>query len=224
MLAESFVIFIVLNLSRECNMSYEKESYISKHEEPCIWRQHANYKILCEFRRYIHGHVADFGSNHCALSILLNDFNPEKIYCFDINGEALNIGAATCGHMQLADKMAFIIANLKNVALPEQSFADQFDLLVSFHTLEHIYEHDAPHVTAEMFRVVKPGGYVIISIPYETAYPDPTHVAFYNEKTLSHLMETAGFVTLECFKDDRFNEKDLLTGLFYKPRFVKATA
>lgn len=55
-----------------------------------------------------------------------------------------------------------------------------------------------------------------MSIPYDRAYMDPCHVSFYTEDSLSRLMEQAGFETIECFKDDRFTEKDLLTGLFKK--------
>jgi predicted SAM-dependent methyltransferase len=88
------------------------------------------------------------------------------------------------------------------------------------HTLEHIYESDALIVAKEMFRITKHGGFLLISIPYETAYPDPTHVTFYNETKLSNLMKEAGFVPMEVFKDDRFEQKDLLTGLFYKPMNV----
>lgn len=51
---------------------------------------------------------------------------------------------------------------------------------------------------------------------YVTARPDPCHVAFYVEHTLSTLMESVGFTTIECFKDDRFHEKNILTGLFKK--------
>lgn len=198
-------------------MGYEKENYITAHEEPFIWRSHPNYKILHGFRHYIRGHVADFGCNHCALSILLNDFHPQHITCFDINKEAVDRGVARCGEMQLAEKMTFVICNLIDVDPPEGSFSDTFDFLMSFHTLEHIYEVDAEQVAREMFRVLKPGGTALLSIPYQHAYPDPTHVMFYDEHSLARLMESVGFVTLECFKDDRFELKDLLTGLFYKP-------
>ena len=43
------------------------------------------------------------------------------------------------------------------------------------------------------------------------------HVGFYTEASLARAMEAAGLETIECFKDDRFDEKDLLTGLFRKP-------
>jgi predicted SAM-dependent methyltransferase len=89
---------------------------------------------------------------------------------------------------------------------------------MSFHTLEHIYPDDATKFVKESLRVLKPGGHVIISIPYERAYPDPAHVAFYNVESLTKLFEDNGFDTIECMKDNRWPEqKDLLTGVFNKP-------
>jgi predicted SAM-dependent methyltransferase len=87
---------------------------------------------------------------------------------------------------------------------------------VSFHTLEHIYPEDAPSVIKEIYRILKPGGFLLISIPYEHNYPDPCHVAFYNEQSLSELMSSCDFVIMEVYKDDHFTQKNLLTGLFYK--------
>lgn len=189
----------------------EKESYISDFTDPIVWRSHSNYMILKYYQKYIKGYVGDCGSNHCAVSILLNDFNPDKIVCIDLNKEALQIGANTAASMGI-NNMYFVNTNLLNISCNTAIF----DFVVSFHTLEHIYPEDAPKIIGEMHRILKPGGYLLISIPYEHNYPDPCHVAFYNEHSLSDLMSACDFVVMEVYKDDRFNQKNLLTALFYK--------
>lgn len=194
----------------------KKESYISNHTDPLLWRKHANYYILYHYKHFIKGEVADLGCNHCALSILLHDFNPYKIYCFDVNLNALQIGCQTAASMGLANDMVFIQTNLVNIQALGENINNKFDFVLSMHTLEHIYPHDAQTVAKEMFNIIKPGGFLVISIPYENSYPDPAHVAFYNERSLSSLMQSVGFVCMEVFKDDRFEQKNLLTGLFFK--------
>jgi ubiquinone/menaquinone biosynthesis C-methylase UbiE len=111
-------------------------------------------------------------------------------------------------------KVAFVCANL--LSIPAEN--NVFDFLMSFHTLEHIYPEDVDKVVAEFYRILKPGGYFVISIPYDHAYPDPCHVAFYVESSLRELFEKHGFFTIHCHKDDRWVEKDLLTALFVKPQ------
>ena len=189
----------------------EKESYISSFTDPITWRSHSSYMILKYYQKYIKGYVGDCGSNHCAVSILLNDFNPDKIVCIDLNKDALQIGANTAGSMGIHN-MYFVNSNLLDISCTSSIF----DFVVSFHTLEHIYPEDAPKIIQEIYRVLKPGGYLLISIPYEHHYPDPCHVAFYNEQSLSDLMSACNFVVMEVYKDDRFIQKNLLTGLFYK--------
>ena len=46
---------------------------------------------------------------------------------------------------------------------------------------------------------------------------DVCHVAFYNVESLCLLFESAGFYTIEAMKDNRWNEKELLTAMFMKP-------
>lgn len=40
---------------------------------------------------------------------------------------------------------------------------DSIDLLTAFHSLEHMYDLD--HVLKEMYKVLKPGGYLCLSVP-----------------------------------------------------------
>jgi ubiquinone/menaquinone biosynthesis C-methylase UbiE len=192
-----------------------KENYITRDNNPIMWRNHSTYNVLKYYKKYIKNKIiADLGSNHCAISILSQNFNPKQVNCFDLNLEALKIGYNNASILGI-DNMIFHETNLMDI----KQLNETFDFMYSFHVLEHIYENDIKQVINEFFRILKKGGYILISIPYDHYYPDPCHVCFYTEETLQKLFKDAGFITLECFKDDRFIEKNLLTGLFYKPEF-----
>jgi SAM-dependent methyltransferase len=191
---------------------YRKESYVAVEPSPFgFWEGHANRHILDAYRGYIRGRVLDIGCNHGASTFWLQE-NPEvdHITGIDLNEEALVLARSLFASVPVPS--SFLRADITQQALEGGSA----DTIVSFHTLEHIYATDAPAFMKSAFDALASNGYLVISIPYDRAYMDPCHVCFYTEKSLSRLMERAGFTTIECFKDDRFAEKDLLTGLFQK--------
>lgn len=194
----------------------QKENYITVMPDPNAWRNHANGHIIRTYSKYMKGHAADFGCNHGACTLLLLDFveNLESIHGFDLNQDALKVGVRTAQMYKPAIPVSFITGNLLNIPCPDAAF----DFGMTFHTLEHIYPEDADKFVQEMFRVLKEDSHLLISIPYEHAYPDRAHVAFYNVQSLTELFNRNGFETTECIKDDRWNEKELLTGVFYKPK------
>ena len=190
-----------------------KENYITIHANPEVWKMHANYNILCFYKDFIKGKVADYGCNHGACTLLLlENNNVTDVYGVDMNEKALDVAYKTASEIDPKIHVNFVIASLLDIPLHNEIF----DTIISFHTLEHIYPKDATLFVSEVCRTLKPGGYFIISIPYQRAYPDPAHVAFYDEHSLSELFETNGFQTIQCIKDDRWKQKDLLTGVFMK--------
>lgn len=194
----------------------DKENYITVNQDPEVWKAHANYHIMRFYSQLFRGNVCDLGCNMGACTLLLLDFAEkiDSIYGFDLNYEALKVAFETANKISPKKQVNFVAANI--LELPVN--AEMFDFLMSFHTLEHIYPEDASKFVRESLRVLKPGGHMLISIPYEKAYPDPAHVAFYNVESLTKIFEENGFYTIECMKDNRWPEqKDLLTGLFYKP-------
>lgn len=195
----------------------KKENYISIYPDPNMWRHHTNYNIMNDYKLYIKGKCADLGCNHGACTLLMLDFNPTSIHAYDINHESLKIGYNTAQSMKIDIPVSFVNADLRNIPIED----NYFDFIMSFHTLEHIYPDDINIVIKEIYRITNINGYVVISIPYEHNYPDPCHVAFYNEKTLSELFLNAGFTIIECFKDDRYEQKGLLTGLFQKKKIIE---
>lgn len=192
-----------------------KENYITVLPHPNAWRNHANGHIIRTYSKYIKGNVADFGCNHGACTLLLLDYasNLSSIHGFDLNEQALQVGVATAKSMNPSIPVNFVVGNLLNIPCADT----QFDFAMTFHTLEHIYPQDADKFVSEMFRVLKEDSHLLISIPYERAYPDPAHVAFYNVQSLNELFNRNGFETIECIKDDRWTQGGLLTAVYYKP-------
>ncbi|PNH02123.1 putative S-adenosylmethionine-dependent methyltransferase [Tetrabaena socialis] len=193
----------------------EKENYVTVAPSPEAWKQHPNYFIMRHYANYIRGASYDIGCNHGACTLLLEEF-PEvtRIVGIDLNAEALAVARDIRGDPSSHRvPIEFIQANI--MTLPMQDATADF--VMSLHTLEHIYPHDAAVVVAEIFRVLKPGAHFLISIPHDHAFPDPCHVAFYKVPSLTTLMKGAGFQVIECLHDMRWHEKDLLTGVFRKP-------
>lgn len=195
-------------------LSYkEKESYITRDPSPLVWRTHPNYDIMKTAKDIIQNRVcADLGCNHGACTILLHDFNPLHVDGYDINEKALYVAERTAELHNVQHKTNFIPTNLKSIPVEDA----QYDTITTFHTLEHIYPWDTDDVIKEMWRILKPNGHVLISIPYKHHYPDKCHVAFYDEITLKNVFEKQLFTTMYCFEDNRWSEQGLLTGLFRK--------
>jgi SAM-dependent methyltransferase len=210
-------IIIVLMTDNTTIYDYaKKENYVTRDPDPNAWRYHPNYQIIKSYQHLLRGTCGDLGCNHGSCTLLLLDFasDIEHIYGFDVNVNALRVAYENAMKLNPSKQISFMCANL--LSLPVSN--DTFDFLMSFHTLEHIFPEDADKVVAEIWRILKPGGYFVISIPYDHAYPDPHHVAFYKEDSLRDLFEKRGFFTIHCHKDDRWVEKDLLTALFVKPQ------
>lgn len=87
----------------------------------------------------------------------------------DIDAESISHARARYG----GEGIEFIQADA--LALP---FDDRrFDAVVSFETLEHLAEHDA--LLTEFRRVLRPGGFIVLSSPDRKTYSDDT--GFVNE-------------------------------------------
>lgn len=196
-------------------MSYrEKENYITRDPHPNSWRGHANHQIMKTYKHLFDNKMcADLGCNHGSCTFLLHDFKPCHVDGYDINERALNVARQTCQELNIQNTTSFIEADLQSIPVED----GYYDVITTFHVLEHIYPKDAKCVLQEMYRILKNKGHVIISIPYKMNYPDRCHVAFYDEHSLKTLFEEEGFLTVSCFEDNRWHEKGLLTGLFMKP-------
>jgi 2-polyprenyl-3-methyl-5-hydroxy-6-metoxy-1,4-benzoquinol methylase len=96
-----------------------------------------------------------------------------------------------------------------DVASLVERYQGTFDVVVSFEVIEHVF--DADLVLATIHRLLKPGGYLILSTP-NVAYlgyrvyaafrgnlppSEGHHVRFYNQRRLQQNLEVSGFDVLE---------------------------
>jgi len=188
-------------------MKYSKESYITFGISPLDWKDHVNVKTLVENTKLITGNVLDVGCNHGATTYWLKDYNVSTITGIDINNEALSYARETFKDVQIPS--TFISLDLTTNKLNQK-----FETIISFHTLEHIYPEDVDIFLSNIKSMLTTDGYFIIGVPYEYAYFDSCHVGFYNEISLNTVMEKNGFKTIKSFRDDRWNEKNILTGIY----------
>ncbi len=94
----------------------------------------------------------------------------------DISVEAVAHAQAEYGGVQ---NLSFIRASAADLPFEDASF----DAVISFETLEHLFEQD--QMLAQIRRVLKPGGFLIISSPNKAIYSDKRE--FVNEFHVSEL-------------------------------------
>ena len=190
------------NIITKKEISYDKESYITRDPNVDIWREHLNTNILNDYSSILTGVVADFGCNHGACTIIASENkNIKEIIGIDINKESLGIANdLTIQHG--VKNIKYLHSNLTDLLEIPSSY---FDNAFSFHTLEHIHINDYDLVFSEWKRVIKNEGHFIISVPYEHAYDDPCHMNYFNESSISNLFVKYGFDIVEVYRDTRNN-------------------
>jgi len=77
-----------------------------------------------------------------------------------------------------------------------KNFKEEFDFFVFNHTLEHLY--NPFQAVSEIFKIVKPGGYVFTSVPtMNIPHGIPFHYNGFTPMGLAMLFKTAGFEVVE---------------------------
>jgi len=153
------------------------------------WYRERRRIIAAELRRLRPGRAIEIGAAAGANSAVLRDHGWHVLAT-----EYLAEGA------ELARDRGLTAARADARRLP---VADgSCDLFLAFDVLEHIEEDD--QVTAEMFRVLRPGGTVLIAVPCDMALWSPHdvasgHVRRYTRETLTAVVEKAGLVIDELW-------------------------
>lgn len=95
----------------------------------------------------------------------------------------------------LGDGFDFIQGTAEQIPMPDESI----DLITCFEVLEHLKDDEKALV--EMSRVVKKGGYLILSVPnsyYFHEYFDLIgHIRHYDRESIERVLNKAGFKTIE---------------------------
>ena len=173
-----------------------------------------------------------------AIDLILNEDFPRSGVLVDVGGATGNLGYALRDHFQERITIdiseacrrpaeskgnTFVCANVDNDGLPlpdERSDGPLVDLVVALDFIEHIL--DPEHFARECFRILKPGGKVLINTPniqfwkhlhslvVEGVFPhtsgDPEvyhggHVAFYNMQDMTRIFNQ--------FEDHRMHTRGL---------------
>lgn len=135
---------------------------------------------------------------------------------------ALDVG---CGGRKLPGAVGMDILKLPPVDVV-YSFNDvpwpfpdnYFDLVFLNHALEHV--GDVIKTMEEVHRVLKPGGRVVIQVPYfrcVDAYNDPTHTHFFTAHTLDYFIKESG-LSKYAYSDKLFVKKGFWYGWPHRSR------
>ncbi len=188
---------------------YDKENYLTWDTNPLTWRDHVSVKTMENLSDYISGKVLDIGCNAGTKSYWLKDFNINQFVGVDVNPESLVI--ARNNFHDFPFKSEF-----KHMNIVEEKIDDVFDTIVCFHVFEHIYPDDVPSFLSNVSDMLNDKGFLIMGMPYDKAFNDKCHVAWYKVDSLVEVMSKNGFDTIRAYKEDRYRDRNNLIGLFKK--------
>jgi SAM-dependent methyltransferase len=127
---------------------------------------------------------------------------------------ALDYDELTVAHVRACyPRAAARHGNLAELSLPDASV----DVVVNFQVIEHLW--DQPQFVAECFRVLRPGGLVLMSTPNRITFSpgrdtpvNPFHTREVNASELTELLDDGGFTVTS------------MLGVFHGPRLVTLDA
>ncbi|MFM7438258.1 MAG: class I SAM-dependent methyltransferase, partial [Snowella sp.] len=133
-------------------------------------------------------HTLDAGCGNGLYTRLLIK-RAQKVDALDYSESSINKLKRRLGHLP---HLSLHVGSADNLPFANE----QFDLALHCEVLEHI-ENDR-QVLSELFRVLQPGGYLIISVPVPPApYIDSEHVREgYTLEQISQLLQEAGFTII----------------------------
>lgn len=144
--------------------------------------------------------VLDAGCGNGAFAGALSD---RGYRVFGIDLEASGVSIARDHRPEIPFEVASVYDDLRD------PFGGRFDAIVALEVIEHLY--DPRRFVSRAFEAIEPGGVLILSTPYHgylknltlaatgkldphfTALWDGGHIKFWSRKTLSTLLEEAGF-------------------------------
>lgn len=197
---------------------YKNEHYVINTDVPDHLvidniREHPNALAIHRYKDFIKGSIADIGSNHSATTLIAAENHKVTLAI------GVNLNMASLDRFDKIKRYATEAAEAKtsmvcsNVLDLDKHFdEDSFDTIMSFHMLEHLFIKDIDKAMYQMSRVLKQGGYFIISIPWEKQLGSPNHKTHWNDKTLSDLFIKHSYKVHECYQVD----DNHLTGAFVK--------
>ncbi len=162
-------------------------------------------KLARKQRVPLSGKVLDFG---CGPGILL-----EKLLTAGATCQGVEISPATAkmATQRLQHEPQFLgVTLLEDLPLPMEN--NSFDVIFLLETIEHLLNDELNVVLRELWRMLKPGGYIIITTPNEEnlipgnvicpecgcIFHRGQHVRSWDRDSLNSLIEAFGFHTVLC--------------------------
>lgn len=139
------------------------------------------------------GNVLEIGCANGDLSVFIAAHGA-TLYGIDIDPVAVDLARYKVAKLGI-DTCRFQVGNGYQLNLPDQ----YFDTVVVAEVLEHV--NDPKRIIKEAYRVCKPGGKVIISVPNRYSIPDPDHLNIFSKQLLNGLVEYAIDCSLEWIDD-----------------------
>lgn len=85
-------------------------------------------------------------------------------------------------------EVRFMHSDIRTLALPDEAF----DTVVLAEVLEHVREEVGAEVLAKAWRLVRPGGRLVVSVPNENCIPHRHHVRLFDRRGLEKLLRPLG--------------------------------
>ena len=142
------------------SLSFTGERFLPEREGE-IWYEHWHRYALAR-QLGLHRSVLDVACGEGYGSAMLAE-SADRVVGVDISAEAIRHAGNRYGHLA---NLEFITASCDSLPFPDASF----DLAISFETIEHI--ETQPAFIAELARVLRPDGVLLLSSPNKRLYSD----------------------------------------------------
>lgn len=168
------------------------------------WEQHFELNGFTEYPE-IQGIILDFGcgSGHLDLVLARRGFTLTGV---DLSPVGIAIASYIRGQESedVKQRVSFLLADVT----VDSPLGEKFDSIWSAHVFEHI--QDPTRIFQGLRRWIKPGGYLLISVPFGYAFDDPSHVNhFKSEEELRDFLKN--HVIIERIKVHR--DQDVIRAL-----------
>lgn len=146
------------------------------------------YQLIQQYSSYLSGHVLDFG---CGSKPYRSLFTVESYLGVDIK----------LGESQPSHQGADVFYDGRHLPFEDK----RFDSIFSSEVIEHIFNID--EIVAELFRVLKPGGFLVVTTPFVWGeHMKPYDYCRYTSYGIRELFYRNGFEVISVKKSGNFVE------------------
>lgn len=161
-----------------------------------FWENHFEWQAVSEYPE-IHGRILDFGcgSGHSDIFLARNGY---EIHGVDLSSIGIDIANHLRGQesIEVQQRLSFSLANIVT-----DSPKVPFDSAWASHVFEHI--PDPSQILKGLQNWLRPGAYMLLSVPLGYAYDDPGHINHFadGEELKRFLGDTVTVTRLDISKE-----------------------